>query len=232
LSFTPHRAARWPAASLAALCLGAEAACPGPAVDTLLERFIAADCDSCWATGSAAATAPGAAPFVLDWIVPSLRGDDAALSPAALVEATARAGALPPAGQLQRRQVMPLQRGLRVSVQDGPAWSGYIAVSLHVEWRGAALPAGAVGYLALVENVPAGEEGTPIERRLVRALAGPLLLDGALTSTSHLHALRIPPGARPERLAGVGWVEGPSGKVIALTTATRDNCGAATRPDA
>ncbi len=217
---------------MAALCFCTQAACPAPMASALLERFIAADCESCWSTGTATTVTGAPVPFVLDWIVPSPRGDDAALSPAALAEATARAGALPPAGLLQRHQVLTAQRGLNVSVQGGPAWYGYIGIRLHVQRRSAALPAGAAGYLALVENIPAGDEGTPIERRLVRALAGPLPLDRDRPSTDHLHALRIPLGARAERLAAVGWVEGPSGKVIALTTASRGNCNATKRPGA
>ncbi len=232
MSFTPRRAARWPAASMVALCFGAQAACPAPTAGVLLERFIAADCKACWSTGGVPTDAPALAPFVLDWIVPSPSGDDAALSPAALAESAARAGAIPPAGLLHRRQVLTPRRGLSVSVQDGPAWSGYVGIRLHVERRGTALPAGAVGYLALVENVAAGDEGTPIDRRLVRALAGPLMLDKDRPSTDHLRALRIPPGARPARLAAVGWVEDPSGKVIALNTATRGSCVEAKRPGA
>jgi len=217
---------------MAALCFGVQAACPAPTAGVLLERFIAADCESCWTTGNAAAVAPASPPFVLDWIVPSPRGEDAALSPAALAEATARAGAMPSGGLLQRRQALKPLPGLRISAQDGPAWNGYIGVRLHVAWRATALPSGAVGYLALVETVPAGDDGTPIERRLVRALAGPLPLDSALASTDHLLALRIPPGARPERLAAVGWVESPSGEVIALAPANLGDCSTAGRPDA
>ncbi len=81
-----------------------------------------------------------------------------------------------------------------------------------------------MGYLALVENVPSGDDGTPIERRLVRALAGPLLLDDTHASTEHLLALRIPTGAKAQRLGAVGWVETPSGTVIGLAHAADPDC--------
>ena len=87
-----------------------------------------------------------------------------------------------------------------------------------------ALPAGAVGYLALVENVAAGEEGAKVERRLVRVLAGPLPLDGTRPVTEHLLALRVPQGANVGRLGAVGWVERAPGQVIALAPAPRGGC--------
>jgi hypothetical protein len=210
-------------ASALTLATAAHAQCPAPIATALVERFISADCEACWATGSA----PKGAPFVLDWIVPSARGDDAPLSAAELVEATARAGTLPPEGSLQRRHALPARRGLRVGVQHGPAWNGYIALQLHVQREGAALPAGAMGYLALVESVPAGEEGTPVERRLVRVLAGPLTLDNAQKSTKHLVALRIPYGAKVERLGSAGWIQDLSGQVIAVARADTGHCARA-----
>ena len=45
---------------------------PQPRV--LYERFISADCDSCWA--SAPAHVPGASTLVVDWIVPGRLGDE------------------------------------------------------------------------------------------------------------------------------------------------------------
>jgi hypothetical protein len=46
----------------------------------LLERFINADCDSCWA--DPATPKPGAGAIALDWIVPGAKGDDAPLAAA------------------------------------------------------------------------------------------------------------------------------------------------------
>jgi hypothetical protein len=220
LSFTLHRIVRWPLASVLALATAAQAQCQPPAATVLVERFMSADCEACWASGSA----PAGEPFVLDWIVPSPRGDEAPLAAAAIVEATARAGALPPAASVQRREALPLQQGLRVSVEDGPAWNGYIALRLRVHVDGAAPDVGAAGFLAVVESVHAGEEGTPIERNLVRALAGPLPLDPTREGTEHLLALRVPVGAKAERLGAVGWVQAASGQVIALTGANPAHC--------
>jgi hypothetical protein len=197
-----------------------QAQCPATMARVLVERFISADCETCWSAGSS----PAGTPLVLDWIVPSARGDDAPLAAAAIAEAAARVGALPPDGSMQRSQSMPPLRGLRISVEDGPGWNGYIGAQLRITQTRAALPAGAVGYLALVENIPAGSEGSPIARRLVRALAGPLpLVD---KSTTHLRALRIPAGAEALRLASIGWVESPPGRVVALAQAAPAKCSA------
>lgn len=54
----------------------------------LLERFIGADCDSCWAKASL--PQPTAGQAALDWIVPSPKGDEAALSAAATRDAHTR----------------------------------------------------------------------------------------------------------------------------------------------
>ena len=89
------------------------------------------------------------------------------------------------------------------------------------------LPGGAAGYLALVETVPAGDEGTPIARRVVRVLAGPLVLDPSSEITEHLIALRIPIGARTDRLAAVGWVQTPPGQVLSLAQAGSTPCARA-----
>lgn len=184
------------------------APCP-PAATQLLQRFVSADCESCWQAASEAAVP--AATWVLDWIVPSPQGDAAPLSLAALPEATERAQG---AGAQTRQD--KLARGLRLQVQGGPAWNGYFGLQLSV--RGAAPPAGSSGWLALVEQIPAGEEGSAIARQLVRAVAGPLPLDGLSPRKPlhHLRALRVGEGTQPQRLAGIGWVEAADGRVLAV----------------
>jgi hypothetical protein len=202
------------------LALPAQAQCPSQDARVVLERFVPADCAACWRD----APAPAGAPAVLDWIVPSPRGDEAPLSAAALAEATARAGAPAADATLQRRHFLKPQRRLRVGVLDGPAWNGYIGLQLRVQQRDAALPRGAVAYLALVENVDAGDEGTPVARRLVRALVGPLPLDAASPANEHLRAVRLPMGVRLDRLGSVGWVENASGQMLSWATATSEDC--------
>lgn len=210
-------------AALAFTCaLAAHVAHATPAGDcaaprALLERFVPADCEACWQTGSP----PDGTPLVLDWIVPGARGDDAALAAAAIAEAVPRAGALTASRTLERRHTLQPRGEFDVIVEDGPAWNGYLAAQVRIERRHEPLAArsgkataGAVAYLALVEQVPAGEDGTPVDRMLVRNVVGPLPLEPGAVIT-HLHAFRIPQGSRPARLTAIGWVEAPGGAVIA-----------------
>lgn len=178
----------------------------------MVERFIPADCATCWA---AAAPAPAGA-WWLDWIVPG--ADDAPLAAAALADAAER---LQRQGQASAG-VMPhpaRAQGLRLSVGAGPAWQGYFGLQMRLQARGrAALPAGATGWLALVELLPAGSEANDGPRALVRSVAGPLPLDGATAARglTHLRALRWPAGAQPERLQARAWIEDGRGRLLAM----------------
>ncbi len=169
---------------------------------SVVERFIDADCAACWAAPAEAELPPGT--WALDWITPGTRGAQAPLALGALAEGEARRAAISARHSLTasgeaawRLAVSPT---LRLSVEGGPAWNGYLG--LQLQSRGSA-PAGALAYLALVEDLPAGAEGNASTRRLVRAVAGPLALGNG--PTRELRALRIPEGAKPERLRGVAW---------------------------
>jgi hypothetical protein len=97
--------------------------------------------------------------------------------------------------------------------------------------RRSPLPPGAVGYIALVQRVPAGSEGSAVARQLVRALVGPLPLDDLKTKrqVDHWRAVRLPSTERPDQLASVGWIETEHGKVIAAAQAPHVDCSAAVR---
>lgn len=187
----------------ALLTTGAQAAPSCPAARQVVERFVPADCEACWS--EAAAALPGST-WVLDWIAPSPRGAEAALSMAALAEATERLDALgaapAPAVTQTFRWAVPARPGPTLRVTGGPAWNGYLGLELTARGKP---PAGAVAYVALVEDVPAGTEGSAVARRLLRAVAGPLPLDAGGRASTQLRALRIPEGARAERLRGVAW---------------------------
>jgi hypothetical protein len=190
----------------------------------LVERFISAECEACWRDGKAA----GEGALALDWIVPASSGENAPLAAAAIVDATPRAGAVSANRTGERRHALRQAGEFDLVVEDGPAWNGYIAAQIHVARRAErstlATTAGAVAYLALVEQVRAGEEDTPVERLLVRSLAGPFPLDAGAAKVTHLRAFRIPPGSKPARLTAVGWVELPSGVVLAATGVAPEAC--------
>lgn len=189
----------------------APAPCP-PAPAQVLQRFISADCESCW-QAAGEATVP-ATTWPLDWIVPSPQGDAAPLALAALPEAQERAARA--ASTVQQDNLAAHSKRPRLQVEAGPAWNGYFALQLSV--RGAALPKGSTGWLGLVEQIPAGGEGSAVARQLLRSVAGPLPLDGVTgrKPLQHLRALRIAEGAQPQRLVGIGWVETADGQVLAI----------------
>ena len=77
-------------------------------------------------------------------------------------------------------------------------------------------------WLLLVETIPAGSDGTPIGRNLVRnALqsswggAGPLSKE-ELSRLYEARPMGIPEGATPSRLRVVGWVEDGRGRMRAI----------------
>lgn len=74
----------------------AQASCSSdglPPVTTLYERFMSADCQTCW-TEPATRRTPGPSALLIDWIVPTAQGDEAPLSAAATREALERLNAL------------------------------------------------------------------------------------------------------------------------------------------
>ncbi len=205
-------------------------ACPPPQA-AVAEAFFSADCADCWgAPAGPAIRAPTTNTWRFDWISPG--GRDAPLAAGALPEAAERAqrlGLAPatspkPARWQTASKPLP---GLRLRVESGPAWQGYFGVqlSLAVASRNS-LPTGATAWLALVERVPAGSDGTPIPRALVRSMAGPLPLDAlksgkAMTTMTHLRALRWPASAEPTRLQARAWIEAPDGRLLAVVA---DSC--------
>ena len=210
----------------------AEADCHAPRPGLLVERYLSADCAACWQSAPPlpAGAAGQGVPFALDWIVPSTRGEAAPLSLAATPEATkrvARAGALRSDEALTLTMPLAARSEMRVVVRDGPAWNGYIGLQFDASYASTRpLPAGLAGWLALVERIPAGSEGTPVERRLVRTLVGPLPLAtlAGERAVQHLRAVRVPENAQPARLSVVGWIETPAGRVLAVADRHDPDC--------
>jgi len=187
----------------------------------LVERFVPADCEGCW-SGATPLPRPAGA-LVLDWITPA--GDDAPMASAALPEAARRAGRLPAGrGGVRETRLHPSTAPL-LRIVDGPAWNGYIGLRLIVT-RHTGVPPGALAYAAVVEEVPAGSEGSPVERHLVRAMVGPMGLAELASEpkVEHLRAVSVPAGSRVERLASVAWIEAPDGRVLTAMHSPPPQC--------
>ena len=198
---------------------------PRPAA--LSERFISADCDACWR--DAGTRKAGRGELALDWIVPGRRGEDAPLAAAATRDALARLAelglAVPAAAANSRLPAPAADHQLRVA--RGPSFNGYMGASIELKpgrggpWR---------AWLLLVETLPAGTEGSPVARNLVRNALQPAW-DGArpLSKKEQMRLfesrpLSIPEGADPRRLQVVGWVQDAQGRIRAIA---RSRCAAA-----
>ena len=217
---------------------GPGTACP-PAQAATLERLFSADCADCWSAPATppATSAPSAKPrsaapgngrtgpalWRFDWITPG--ADGAPLAAGALPEAADRVARLGfewsglSQTLQQSRVAAPPLAGLRIKASSGPAWQGYFGVQLTLQTTSAtALPAGSTAWLALVEQVSEGSDGTPVARSLLRSVAGPLPLTTlqAGKPMTHLRALRWPASAEPTRLQARAWIEGPDGRLLAV----------------
>jgi hypothetical protein len=214
-------------AALGVLLAGAaqaQSACASdgqPRPVALLERFLDADCGDCWR----AAGSPRAGPrdAVLDWVLPGGRGEDAPLSAVASRDGLKRLSALglaaPATASSHSRPVAPQGR-LRVA--HGLPVAGYIGASVALQRPPAADTAGPwTAWLVLVETVPAGTEGSPVPRNLVRNTVQRLWDGHSQLSKSERsrwlesRVLDIPPGTDTGRLSVVGWVEDARGHVFA-----------------
>lgn len=189
-------------------------------VTRLVERFFDANCLACWTTRPA--PEPLAA-HTVDWVLPAASGPGAAMAPVALREAAQRLAALPPKAQLltepsQAAQVLSVRqripvRGPRLRVAHGLALAGYVGAGIALDQP----PVTDVqAWLLLLEHIPAGTEGTPVPRQLVRNV---LVLDWPAGRAPEAYAerrpLSVPEGAQPERLSVLGWVQDATGRVLA-----------------
>ncbi len=223
-------------APLPASAFGGACASDGqPPPHVLVERFLSADCERCWAEAPAAL--PGDSAVLLDWIVPGRQGDDAPLSAAATRDALERLETLrrspPSATDTAVTDMLTATRAGRnagrLRVGMGPPLNDYVGATIAFtpsrvnHSPRTARPGAPLAFtLVLVETVPAGAEGNASERHIVRnALQGTWTADAdpRKTGWSELRPMRIPDGARVERLGVVGWVQDAEGNVVAAARA-------------
>jgi len=203
---------------LLALPLAAHALCTSDDVQppaALLERFVSADCAECWR--DPATPEPAAGTFAVDWIVPGQRGEDAPLAAVALDEATERLVALKRAVPARSDAVFSRRAGTPVPLRLalGDAFNDYIGTSVELksrereEWH---------TWLLLVEQLPAGTEGSPVERHLVRNVFRPDWKPAGRPAggLAENRAMQIHAGVRPERLRLVAVLADSRGHIRAI----------------
>lgn len=188
----------------------------------LMERFINSDCETCWS--DPATPKPNARTVALDWVVPGNRGDDAPLSAVATRDAELRQDALglkAAPSAVKTTSVGGLTGG-KLRVSHGQPVNDYIGSSIEIK----PIPQAAkkqlwTATLALVETLPVGTEGSPVERNLVRNLlqtdwdGRKPLAKGDTNRFFDARSMSLPQGADPSRLRVIGWVQDARGKVLA-----------------
>jgi hypothetical protein len=187
----------------------------------LVERFINADCRDCWSDAATARTRRGG--VALDWVLPGSQGEDAPLSAVASRDGLKRLeslGLAPPTDSSSQATAIAARGRLRVA--HGLPVSGYIGASVELQrLPPAGTPAPWTAWLALVETIPAGTEGSPVPRNLVRNLLQPLwdgrkqLSKDERSGWRESRTMDIPAGTDPARLRVVGWVQDADGRVFA-----------------
>ena len=194
---------------------------PRPA--QLVERFINADSDSCWKDPATAKA--GAGELAIDWVMPGSQGDDAPLSAVATRDALLRLDSMKqaaPAASSVVRQAVRGIKGASLRVAHGLPLADYLGTSIELK----PLPAAVRGqswtaWLALVETLPAGTEGSPVARNLVRNLLQTNWnVRKQLSKEEQLRffdqrSMSIAQGVDASRLRVIGWVENEKGRVVA-----------------
>ena len=174
---------------------------------------------------------------MLDWVLPGAQGDNAPLSavasPDSVLRLEAHSEPVPSTYSLKIRSVMPDAAWKKsvLRVARGLALSGYIGASIGLKPIPAkAKVARVTAWLALVETLPAGLEGSPVERNLVRnVFTSNWNLHKTLSKSEQNHlfdqrSMSVVEGVGIERLMVIGWLEDAKGKILA---AAQSVCSAA-----
>jgi len=195
-----------------ALCTSDEV--PEPAA--VLERFTSADCLACWRDPATPRPRPDT--LALDWIVPGRQGEDAPMSSVALDEATERLQFLEHPVPQRATAVTSRRRGERVPLRlaQGEAFNDYIGTSIEL---GSPAREAWHAWLLLVETLPAGTEGSPVPRNLVRNVfrppwEGPARRPADLLAQAR--SMQIHEGARADRLRLVAVLQDARGRLRAI----------------
>jgi len=213
------------ASFLVALPLAGRALCTSddvPQPTLLLERFTSADCLACWRDRNTPQGAPGT--LALDWIVPGLKADGAALASDASDDAMERLDYLRHPTPRRTEFVSTRREGdpMTLRLAQGATFNDYVGTSMQLKDAGDDVWH---AWLLLVEKVPAGQDGSPIPRNIVRKVFRPQWArvgrgSGELAET---RSMQVPSSARPERLRLVGVLQDGRGRIRAISqTECRD----------
>ena len=187
----------------------------------LMERFINADCDTCWTDPATPLPAKNA--IALDWVAPGSQGDDAPLSAVATRDALARLETRKQSVPATSQTVVHAVKGIKgagLRVAHGLPVADYLGASIELKPLSPAARRPLSAWLALVETLPAGTEGSPVERNLVRNVLSrnwdgrKQLSKDEQNRLFESRSMNIAPAANPDRLRVIGWVEDEKGRVL------------------
>ena len=187
----------------------------------LMERFINADCDTCWTDPATPVPAKNA--VALDWVAPGSQGDDAPLSAVATRDALTRLETLRQGVPATSQTVVHAVKGIKgagLRVAHGLPVADYLGASIELKPLSPAARRPLSAWLALVETLPAGTEGSPVERNLVRNVLSrnwdgrKQLSKDEQNRLFESRSMNIAPAANPDRLRVIGWVEDEKGRVL------------------
>lgn len=194
----------------------------------LQERFMDAECESCWTQVPPALRWHLPPAVSVDWILPAQSGDEAPLATAARREGQDRLAHLGlNLNQGTQTHEQLIQRSAwHLRVAQGPAVNDYLGVSVQLR-----LPRGvreAQVWLLLVETIPAGDEGSPVTRRLVRQVLRPDWVgrerqQGYYRTLEDARTMAIPEGAQPERLSLIAWAEDGKKRIQTMVQSVCEN---------
>ena len=205
---------------LVALPLAGHARCTSddvPQPTLLMERFTSADCLACWRDRNTPQGATGT--LALDWIVPGLKAEGAPLASAATDDAMERLDYLRHATPKTMDVVSTPREGDRVALRlaHGEAFNDYIGTSMQLRDAGDDVWH---AWLLLVEKVPAGQDGSPVARNLVRKVFRPESWARVGRGTGELaetRSMQVPPSSQTDRLRLVGVLQDGRGHIRAIS---------------
>ena len=205
---------------LAAAAPAAQALCTSdnvPQPKAVLESFTSADCLDCWRDSATPRT--GGDTLALDWIVPGTQGDAAPLAGGALDDAQDRLYFLKQPVPARASSVRATRENPPVALRlaQGEAFNDYVGVSMEFKQPGRTRWH---AWLLLVEKLPAGVEGSPVPRNLVRNVfrpdwSRPIAREPGMLAEAR--AMQIHEGARADRLRLVALLQDGHGAMRAIT---------------
>ena len=197
--------------------LAAQALCTSdevPPVGTLVERFTRADCLACWRDG--AGPRPAADTLVLDWVLPGRGAGGTAI--AASDDALERLDWLRQRAPSRATVVTSRREGAPVPLRiaHGDAFNDYVGTSMELEAAGREAWH---AWLLLVEKMPAGADGSPVPRVVVRKVFRPdwQRADRGAGALAETRSMQLPARSRPERLRLVAVLQDGRGRIRAIT---------------